>query len=120
MTEIQFTNIEFFVYTFENKEIITYPSLPRDENHQFGFKICGDELYGCAYIDKIKEKSSVKKSLNKSTYDKLNKLKGYFITHIDGDPIFSILGQLYQEHLSQNQGVIANNNNNVLFSIMCS
>ena len=57
-----------------------------DNNKQFGFKLSDDELYGQLYINKIKEKSTVEKTFNKTTYDKL---KGSFITHIDGNPVFS-------------------------------
>ena len=56
---------------------------------------------------------------NKSTRDKL---KGSFITHIKGDPIFSTkdaamkLEQIYQEYLQQVQ-VVAGKNNKFSFLI---
>ena len=95
--------------------------LSTKKNHQFGFKLKNDELYGHVYIDKISDKSSVDQAFNKSTW---SKLWGFFITYIDGDPVFNAkdasakLEQLYQEHLQKVQGVAGkNNNNNFSFSI---
>merc|ERR1712032_1068982 len=54
-------------------------------------------------------------AFNKSTR---SKLRGSFITHIDGDPVFNAqdantkLDQLYQEHLRKVQWVAGKNNNN--------
>ena len=62
----------------------------------------------------------MEKAFDKSTHDKL---KGSFITHIDGDPFFikkdaeKKLEQLYKEYLSQNQGVVPGKEKNFLFSI---
>lgn len=90
-------------------------------NCQFDLKLHDYELYGCVYIDKTKEKSNTEKAFNKSTNDKL---KGSIITHIDGDPVFSTkdtekkLEELHQEHLNQNQGMVGNKKNNLLFFIM--
>ena len=74
------------VNLFINKDIITVPIFWYNKQVQFGFKLCDDELYGHGYINKIKEKSSVEKTFDKSTWEKL---KGYSTTHIDGDHIFS-------------------------------
>ena len=54
------------------------------------------------------------KAFNKST---LQQLKGSFITHIDGDPVFNTkdatkkLEQLYSEYLTQDQGVTGKKQN---------
>ena len=59
-------------------------------------------IYIYIYIDKIDDNSSVQQAFNKSTQATL---KGFFITHIEGDPVSSTkdaakkLEQLFQEHL---------------------
>ena len=84
-SEITSSDLEFFVYPFADKEIIDVLILPTKNNHQFGFKLKNDELYGRVYIDKISDKYSVFQAFNKST---LSKLWGSFINHIDYDPVF--------------------------------
>ena len=67
----------------------------------------------------IKDKSTVDKAFNKST---LQELKGSFITHIEGDPVFTTkdatkkLEQLYSEYLKHDQGV-AGKKQKFLFSV---
>ena len=106
--DITSSDLEFFVYPFADKEIIDVPVLPNDKNDQFGLHLRDDNHYDRVYIENIEKKSSVDNAFNKSTLDKL---KGFFITHINNDPFFSNkdvskkLRKLYQEHLQQNQGV---------------
>ena len=101
-TDITSSDLDFFIYPFEYKEITEIPVLPHETDDHFGFKLKNDELYGHVYVDKIKDKSSVHHAFNKSTR---NHLHGYFITHIDGEPIFNAkdaalkLQHLYQDHL---------------------
>lgn len=77
------------------------------------------ELYGHVYIDKINVKSSVQLPFHKSTRAKL---KDHFITHIEGDPIFStnILQKSWNNFIKSTYGNFRgwkerNNNNKFLF-----
>ena len=76
----------FFVYPFAEKEIIT---VSNDPKIQIINLVSSSEMMNFMVMfifDNIKGKSSVEKAFNKSTS---SKLKGFFITHIDVDPVFN-------------------------------
>ena len=106
--DISSSDLDFFVYPFADKQIIDVPIQSHNKDKRFGFQLRDDDLYDRVYIEEIKKKSSVEKAFNKST---LKQLKGSFITHIDGDPVFNTkdatkkLEKLYSEYLSHDQGV---------------
>ena len=99
----------FFFYPFSKKETIKVPVIVNDQDKQFGLKLCNDDLMGQTYIEKLQPNSTMDKSFNKSTQDQL---RGSFITHINGTPVFNtkgaecILQDLYTQYL-QEQGVAA-------------
>ena len=117
--DISSSDLDFFVYPFADKQIINVPIQSNNKDKQFGLQLQDDDLYDPVYIEEIKNKSSVAKAFNKST---LKQLKGSFITHIDGDPVFNTkdatkkLEKLYSEYLSQDQGV-AGKKQNFSFSL---
>ena len=82
--EISTSDLEFFVYPFSDSEVVTVPILPDDDIDNFGFDFCTDDLNGRVYVSGIKNNSSVHNALTKA---KLKRLKGAFITAINGDPV---------------------------------
>ena len=88
--EITTSDLEFFVYPFADKENATVPVLPSTKDDSFGFKLQDDDLYGRTYIKDLNDtKSSSAAKVFGDTKRSRRKLRGAFITHIDGAPVFS-------------------------------
>ena len=117
--DISSSDLDFSVYSFDDKQIIEVPVQSNNKDKLFGLQLQDDDLYDRVYIEEIKNKSTVDKVFNKST---LQQLKGSFITHIDGNPVFNTkdaikkLEQLYSEYLTQDQGM-AGKKRNFSFSV---
>ena len=56
--EIANSDLEFFLYPFSNKEIVTVPVLPNSKDATFGFTFSNNELYGQTYIKDISDTKS--------------------------------------------------------------
>ena len=74
---LEFHSLPFHLWGITSEIIIKYETIDvsiihGDNNKQFGFKLCDDELYGQVYINKIKDKSVVKKAFKKATCDLIN------------------------------------------------
>ena len=70
-TEIDTTDLDFFVYPFFKKETLKVPVIVNDRNKQFGLKLQNDNFMGQTYIEKLQPNSTMDKSFNKSTQDQL-------------------------------------------------
>ena len=88
--ETSIDDLKFFVYPFAEKETIDIPVLPSTKDASFGLKLQDDDIFGRTYI---KELSNAKSSSAAKVYGNVkrsqNKLRGAFITHINGVPVFS-------------------------------
>lgn len=89
-TKIHSSQLEFFIYPFSEKETVTVPVLPKNKSDTFGFKLRDDELFGRTFVEGV---NNTKTSSAAHTFGDFKrshrKFKGAFITHIDGDPVFS-------------------------------
>ena len=89
-TKLNSSDFEFFVYLFSNKEIAVIPVLSNTTDVSFGFDLKDYELSGQTYVqdvdDTILSSSAKSFGIGKQSW---KKLCGAFITHIDGDTIFS-------------------------------
>ena len=89
--------------------LIGVPIFSNNKDSHFGLQLWDDDLYDRVYIEEIKDKSTVDKAFNKSTFQEL---KCSFITHIESVPVFNTketskkLEELYAEYLKQGQGMI--------------
>ena len=102
------------MYPFAHTEIATITAPPSNKSDTFGFKLADDELYKRVYVKDIDKNSCASKifSTAKATN---NKLKGAYITHINGDRVFNVeqatekLLELYDKHQSQDHGGVPDN-----------
>ena len=90
--EISTPDLKFFLYPFADKEIATIPVLPSNKDSSFGFKLQDDDLFGRSYIKEIfdNKSSSAAKVFGNITRSR-PKLRGAFITHVNGVPVFSTI-----------------------------
>ena len=88
--EISSSQLEFFVHPFLEKETVTIPVLPNNKDDNFGFQLRDDELFSRTFIERVKDTktSSAAKTFGNFKQSQ-RKFRGAFITHIDGDPVFS-------------------------------
>ena len=78
------------MYPFSDKEIATVPVLTNNKDATFGFNLSDDELYGRTYIKDLSDtKSSLASKVFGNCKQSRRKLRGAYITHIDGLPVFS-------------------------------
>lgn len=102
ITEIDVSKLEFIVYPFSKKEMITIPIILMDTNCYFSFQLYDGDLMGQIFVDKLKANLSVEQNIVRST---CNFLCGSYIIHINGDPVYDtkgakrILQYLYMEHI---------------------
>ena len=88
--ETSVADLKFFVYPFADKETIKVPVLPSTKDSSFGFQLQDDDLYGRTYVKELSDtKSSTAAKVFGNIKNSRNKLRGAFITHIDGVPVFS-------------------------------
>ena len=89
-TELSSSDLEFFFYTFSAKETAVYPVLLNTLDPSFGFDLKDCKLSGCTYIKDVDDTvSSSAAKLFGTCKQSRCKLCGAFITHIDGNPVFS-------------------------------
>ena len=89
-TEVGASDLQFFVYPFSDKQTATIPVLAKDTDPLFGFKLRDDDLLGRSYVeDLIDAKTSSAAKSFWTCKSSRRHLRGVFITHINGIPVFS-------------------------------
>ena len=88
--EIGASDLQFFVYPFSDKQTATIPVLAKGTDPLFGFKLRDDDLLGRSYVEDLLDTktSSAAKSFGTCKRSRRH-LRGVFITHINGLPVFS-------------------------------
>ena len=83
-------DLQFFVYPFSDKEVATIPINLNESSESFGFILNDDELMERTYVKELNNtvKSSAAKSFGNIKSSR-QKLRGSYITHINGDPVFT-------------------------------
>ena len=88
--ETSTSNLKFFIYPFADKETIKVPVLASNKDPSFGLQLQDDDFLGCTYI---KEISDTKNSSAAKIFNNIKRLhatlRGDFVTHINGVPVFS-------------------------------
>ena len=105
------SDLQFFVYPFEDRQFATIPVLPNDKHKRFGLTLADDDLMNRTYVKQIKDKSSAYEALPAT---RRSDLRNAFVTHINGDRVFSTeqankkLDSLYKAYVKEReQGVEA-------------
>ena len=122
--ELQLSNLEFFVYTFSEKETAIIPLLPNTNDASFGFNLKNCELSGYTYVQDVDNtvSFSVAKSFETCKWSQ-KKLNGAFITHINGYTFFSTaqaydkLKQIYEQFIkAKDEGVAKDSLFKIIFA----
>ena len=88
--ELHSSDLEFFVYPFSKKQTAVIPVHPSTADFSFGFDLKDCELSGRTYIKDINDTATSSAAWLFGTCKRLrSKICGAFLTHIDGDPVFS-------------------------------
>ena len=78
-----------FFYPFAEKETIKVPVLPSTKDASFGLKLQDDDIFGRTYIKELSNTKSLSAAKIFSNVKRsFNKLRGAFITHINGVLVF--------------------------------
>lgn len=83
-TEIDSNNLNFFTYPFAEKEVTIVDVPPSNSSETFGFNLADNELYNRVYVKDIQANSCASKIFPTEKSSK-RKLRGAYITHINGD-----------------------------------
>jgi hypothetical protein len=102
---ISTTDLEFYVYPFADKEIVIATVPENNADPTFGFELAEDELHDRVYVKEIAAKSCASTIFNNLKASR-KKLSGVFITHLNGNPVFSQADALLQLKSLQDQGVL--------------
>lgn len=88
--ETSTSDLKFFIYPFADKETIQVPILPSNKNSSFGLDLQDDDFSGRTYIKEIADtkSSSAAKIFNNIKRSRAT-LRGAFVIHINGFPVFS-------------------------------
>ena len=113
--ELHSSDLEFFVYPFSKKQTAVIPFHPSTADFSFGFDLKDCELSGRTYIKDVDDTATSSAARSFGTCKRSrSKLRGAFLTHIDGDPVFSTaqacakLQALFEQFLkAKDQGVAA-------------
>ena len=83
-------DFNFFIYPFTEKKTLTIKIPPTSSAPEdFGLQLSTDELYGRVYVKDIKTTSPTIKAFSNLKAAK-RQLRGAFITHVNGEPVFSV------------------------------
>jgi hypothetical protein len=82
------TDLEFYVYPFDEKEIVIATIPDNNNDPTFGFQLGTDELYNRVYVKEITAKSCASNIFNNLKASR-KRLRGVFITHLNGNPVLS-------------------------------
>ena len=114
--ELKLSNFELLIYPFSEKKVATTLVLSSTKDPLFSFKLKDCELTGYTYVQDIDDTVLYSEAKYFSTYKRFHKkLCGDFITHVDGDPVFStaqaadILKTLYEQLIKAKDQVVADN-----------
>ena len=108
-TEIDSKDLDFFTYPFAEKEVSIVDVLTLNSSETFGFNLANDELYNRVYVKDIQAKLCASKIFPTEKSSKRN-LRGAYITHINGDRVFTVeeatekLLKLFQQSKDHNHG----------------
>ena len=81
---IKESDLRFYIYPFANTQDVTC-SVPPNKSPMSGLEFADDKFLKRTYLYKAKDHSCIAKSMSKG---KLKKLRGSFITHINGRRVF--------------------------------
>jgi hypothetical protein len=99
------TDLEFYVYPFASEKEIVIATIPdNNTDPTFGFQLGTDELYNHVYVKEIAAKSCASNIFNNLKASR-KILRGAFITHLNGNPVFSEADAILQLQSLQDQGV---------------
>jgi hypothetical protein len=101
---IAHTDLEFYVYPFAEKEIVIATIPDNNTDPTFGFQLGTDEIYYRVYVKEIAAKSCASNIFNNLKAFR-KRLRGVFITHLNGNPVFSEADAILQLQSLQDQGV---------------
>jgi hypothetical protein len=101
---IAHTDLESYVYPIAEKEIVIATIPDNNTDPTFGFQLGTDELYHRVYVKEIAAKSCASNIFNNLKASR-KRLRGVFITHLNGSPVFSEADVILQLQSIQDQGV---------------
>ena len=105
--EMSCKDLAFHVYPFLDLQDVTIKVQANSKSEDFGLNVCEDEIYQRVYLHEFKKNPPAAKSV---TPKQRKDLRGLFITHVDGHPVFSYddtinkLKELFVQHCKQDEG----------------
>jgi hypothetical protein len=98
------TDLEFYVYPSAEKEIVIAAIPDNNIDPTYGFQLGTDELYNRVYVKEIAAKSYASNIYNNLKASR-KRLRGVFITHLNGNPVVSEADAILQLQSLQDQGL---------------